>query len=400
MGVQMIGHSTFYNIQKVYLHPAIEEVYIEKRTELLARVFLEQEDGKRLHLTGDGRCDTPGFSAKYCHYTFMLDDTKEMLHTELVQVTEATSSVTMEPLAFKRGMTELMDQGLDVEVMATDRSTSIQKIMREQFPNVQHQFDIWHTAKGFRKKMQNKGKKKSNEILHAWTRSVVNHMWFACATSKGDIKALKRRWKSITHHVCNEHEWTDDNREQHRCDHATLSDQEQKKRMWMKKDSVAFQDLSSLVLDKRLLRDMDKMALFKHTGPLEVFHSALLKYIPKRQAFSFQGMKERCYLAILEHNENIVKRKQDTTKTGQARFNQVFCKRSKQWVLKKIFTPHTTQFIDTLIKRVMDRRRNPNIQFTVPTSSLTLPQPALPPNIAPVPKPSKEAATASFQSRF
>lgn len=57
------------------MHPAIEEVYSEKRTELLARVYLEQEDGKRLHLTGDGRCDTPGFSAKYCHYTFMLDDT-------------------------------------------------------------------------------------------------------------------------------------------------------------------------------------------------------------------------------------------------------------------------------------------------------------------------------------
>ncbi|KAK7127270.1 hypothetical protein R3I94_018457 [Phoxinus phoxinus] len=168
----------------------------------------------------------------------------------------------------------------------------------------------------------------------------------------------------------------------------------------MKKYSMAFQDLSSLVLDKRLLRDMEKMALFKHTGPLEVFHSALLKYLPKRQAFSFQGMKERCHLAFLEHNENIVKRKQDTTKTGQARFNQVFSKRSKQWVLKKIFTPHTTQFIDTLIKRVMDRRRNPNIQFTLPISSLAMPQPALPPNITPVPKPSKEAATTSFQSRF
>lgn len=95
------------------------------------------DDGKKLHLAGDGRCDMPGFSAKYCHYTFMLDDTKEILHTELVQVTEATSSVTMEPLAFKRGMTELMDQGLDVDVMATDGSTSIEKIMREESPNVQ-----------------------------------------------------------------------------------------------------------------------------------------------------------------------------------------------------------------------------------------------------------------------
>ncbi|KAK7119691.1 hypothetical protein R3I94_021499 [Phoxinus phoxinus] len=31
--------------------------------------------------------DSPGFNAKYCHYTFMLDDTKEILHTELVQST-------------------------------------------------------------------------------------------------------------------------------------------------------------------------------------------------------------------------------------------------------------------------------------------------------------------------
>ena len=52
----------------------------------MAIVYLEQEDGKKLHLSGDGRCDTPGFSAKNCHYTFMLDDTKEIIHTELLQV--------------------------------------------------------------------------------------------------------------------------------------------------------------------------------------------------------------------------------------------------------------------------------------------------------------------------
>jgi hypothetical protein len=89
MSVHMIGTTSFYihsDIQKAYLHPAIENVYREKRTELLARVYLEQEDGKSPHLAGDGRCDLPGFNAKYCHYTFMLDDTKEILHTELVQV--------------------------------------------------------------------------------------------------------------------------------------------------------------------------------------------------------------------------------------------------------------------------------------------------------------------------
>ncbi|XP_030216455.1 uncharacterized protein LOC115546824 [Gadus morhua] len=198
-------------------------------------------------------------------------------------------------------------------------------------------------------------------------------MWFTCATCKGDVEALQKRWKFIPHHACNEHERTDGDGNRHRCEHTPLTAREQKKRMWIEKDSVAFQDLSSLVLDKRPLKDLEKMALFKHTGPLEIFHSALLKYLPKRQAFSYDGMRERCYLAILEHNENIVKRKQATTMTGEPRFKQVYCKKSKQWILKTIFTPHTTEFIRHLINRVMDRRHDPNITFNVPTSSLTPP---------------------------
>ncbi|XP_056433403.1 uncharacterized protein LOC130371601 [Gadus chalcogrammus] len=231
----------------------------------MARVYLEQEDGKKLHLSGDGRCDTPGFSAKYCHYTLMLDDTKEIIHTELLQSTEAGSSVAMEPLGFKRGMKEIMGDGLDIEVMTTDRSTLICKIMREEFPNVQHEFDIWHTAKGLRKKIQRKGAIKGNEILAAWSRSIINHMCFTCATSKGDAEILKCRWQSILHHVCNEHEWTEDDGQTNRCGHHPLTAQEQSKRQWMKRESSAFENLESLVNDKRLLKDLEQMALFKHT---------------------------------------------------------------------------------------------------------------------------------------
>ncbi|XP_059899463.1 uncharacterized protein LOC132451154 isoform X2 [Gadus macrocephalus] len=350
MNVQMIAKTTFYEMQKAYLHPAIEDLYQQQRKEIMARVYLEQEDGKKLHLSGDGRCDTPGFSAKYCHYTLMLDDTKEIIHTELLQSTEAGSSVAMEPLGFKRGMNEIMGDGLDIEVMTTDRSTSIRKIMREEFPNVQHEFDIWHTAKGLRKKIQRKGAIKGNEILAAWSRSIINHMWFTCATSKGDTEILKCRWQSILHHVCNEHEWTEDDGQTNRCGHHPLTAQEQSKRQWMKRESSAFENLESLVNDKRLLKDLEQMALFKHTG--------------------------------------------------QPRFNQVFCRRSKQWVVKQIFIPHTTQFIDTLVTSVITRRRNPTIRYKVSTSSLALPQPALPPNIAPVPKPPKEAAVAELKRRF
>ena len=66
----------------------------------------------------------------------------------------------------------------------------------------------------------------------------------------------------------------------------------------------------------------------------------------------------------------------------------------------KVYKPHTTKFIQTVIAKVIENRRNPNIQFKDPTSSLTRQQPPLPPNISLVPKPPKEAATSSFKSRF
>ena len=79
-------------------------------------------------------------------------------------------------------------------------------------------------------------------------------------------QALRNGWKFIPHHVCNEHEWTDGDGKRHWCDNAPLTAHEEKKRLWIQTDSVAFQDLWSLVLDKRLLKDLEKMALFKHTG--------------------------------------------------------------------------------------------------------------------------------------
>lgn len=161
------------------------------------------------------------------------------------------------------------------------------------------------------------------------------------------------------------------------------------------------------------------------------------------------GMRERIHLATFEHNENTVKRKQATNKTGVfwcvvravqllqlhftklwklyhsiflsaqcscffldifsfftvmvflqtkyepysyaftdgniyfslawgPRFTQVYCMRSKLWVLKKAFEPHTTNFIGTLIQSVLDSRQNPTRHqlHHLPCSSL-LCQPTL-----------------------
>lgn len=64
------------------------------------------------------------------------------------QVTETSSSVSMEPVGFKRAVNRIQDEGIKINVVTTDRSPSIRKIMRVDYPDIHHEFDIWHVVKG------------------------------------------------------------------------------------------------------------------------------------------------------------------------------------------------------------------------------------------------------------
>ena len=46
--------------------------------------FYTYNVGEALILCGDGRCDSPGASAKFCSYTLMDAETNKILHTETV----------------------------------------------------------------------------------------------------------------------------------------------------------------------------------------------------------------------------------------------------------------------------------------------------------------------------
>ncbi|KAL7372307.1 hypothetical protein ABVT39_013647 [Epinephelus coioides] len=202
---------------------------------------------------------TASYSAKYSTYSFQDDATKEILHFELVQVTEATSSVAMEVMGFQRGLKELLDCGVDVAVMTMDRSPSIRKLLREEFPEIRHEFDPWH---------------------------VVN-------------------------------------------------------------------------------------------GSLEVYHSVVLKYAPKRIHFHYDSMRAWTQLAIMDPNEN-VGRPQATTKEGKT----------------------TQTFRLDLMERVLRMRDDPSVVFTMPQREKSSKRKRLLQNIATVPRPEKSVLVARRTSRF
>lgn len=171
----------------------------------------------------------------------------------------------MESVGFRRGLDRLLDSGVSVDVVTTDRAPSIRKIMRESYPDLRHQFDPWHVAKGVKKKATAAARKKENRDLQPWIKSLGNHFWWSCSSCGGDEKELRRRWTSILHHVCGIHSWEEDGQE-YKCYHDDLSDEQQKRKKWLEKGCTAWNALKAVVLDKNLLRDLSQMTLFKHTA--------------------------------------------------------------------------------------------------------------------------------------
>ena len=92
--------------------------------------------------------------------------------------------------------------------------------------------------------------------------------------------------------------------------------------------------LQKVVFQKQLLEDIGKLSEFCHTGDLEVFHSSLLRWLPKRLSFSYRGTMVRTQLAALHHNFN-VGRKQATTADGRKKWKVIFPKSKRRWVAKK-----------------------------------------------------------------
>ncbi|XP_042148943.1 uncharacterized protein LOC121837391 [Ixodes scapularis] len=83
INISTISDRLYYYYQEGYLLSTVKQVYERRNTELL-----EGLRGKAIDLAGDGRCDSPGFSAKYCIYTFHEATTKKIIHMEQVQVGE------------------------------------------------------------------------------------------------------------------------------------------------------------------------------------------------------------------------------------------------------------------------------------------------------------------------
>ena len=289
----------------------------------------------------------------------MAESTNKILDFSVVQVTEVSSSNAMKAEGCNRVLKNLKSKGVKVRSLTTDRHTTITSEMRKKHSKIMHQYDVWHLPEWLVKKLSQKSKKKQFQDLTAWIRSVSSHFWWSVATCNGSYDVLLEKWTSIVNHVANKHSWRGAKHFK-KCAHRELSRRGKKEKVWLKFGTAARVVLEEVVFNKKLLKDLKLVTEFHHTGNLEVYHSMMLKYCPKRQHFSHEGIVARTQLAALHHNHNC-SRKQAVVKRGSPlgslRYNLVFPKVRKTWVVKPIKEEKSYGQLDALMESILKKNQ-------------------------------------------
>ena len=125
--IAFFSRTVFYGCQKNMLFPAVNTVYKRYREKCLTH-SLEHEN---INVIGDGRCDSPGYSAKYGTYTLMSSDSNEILDFHVVHVSTAGNSSQME----KKGLEILLEKFNNMNINVTSlTNVQIRSFLKKRAP--------------------------------------------------------------------------------------------------------------------------------------------------------------------------------------------------------------------------------------------------------------------------
>ncbi|XP_018115480.1 uncharacterized protein LOC108715139 isoform X4 [Xenopus laevis] len=296
--IPFFSDTTYSKYQVSYLFPAID---LQWRQEQESNQ--KELSGKSVAIAGDCQFDTLGQSAKYCTYTMMDVMSKKILSFTIDQL-QRGKNAEVEKTAFETCLDNILDENIDVKIIATDRHDGIGKLMATKYSGVDHQLDVWKLCKSVAKKLVAASRKRHCHDICKWISAIANHLWWCAQTCNQDVDVLLDKWKSVMFHVANKHRFHSLENYTH-CQHKRLTAVKERKCAWITSQHPAHTPLSRIINDRALIRDISKIEKFCHTRDLQSFHSKALKYKSKRSSFNMDSMYTDTILAALSHNRNV-----------------------------------------------------------------------------------------------
>ena len=119
------------------LFPTLNSFYKQYQSKIINICTTREQN----NFIGDGRSDSPGYSAKYGTYRLMSTDRNKIVDFFVVHVSTAGNSSRME----KKGLQTLLEKysnSIKITTLTTDRHVQIRSFLSREYPEILHQFDV------------------------------------------------------------------------------------------------------------------------------------------------------------------------------------------------------------------------------------------------------------------
>ncbi|XP_072276500.1 uncharacterized protein [Pyxicephalus adspersus] len=348
MGVPFVSPKRYAVLQKKYLFPVVDLHWLNEQQQ--SRDFFL---GHPICLVGDSQSGIFGKGGRFCAYTFLESTTKKVLNVHVVHSANQKSPMTMENLAYKNCLDNLLDEGLTIETVCTAKHHNLQCTMEEQYNSISHKYDIWEYCKSFRKKLTAASRKIGCAKIAKWIPELTNHLHYSTCSASNQVQLVHQKWLSYLYHITGQHSW-DDFREFGACAHRPLTPEETEQWPWLTQNSPAYQQVRGILTNKSLLDDLDNIAMFFHKGQTALLHSFMLKYRQERLHFELETLEARMKLAALAYNNStqrtcVAMRYHSLCRGGFSASQQPKNVHRNNWAARYIYSPFASAHIFPMI---------------------------------------------------
>ncbi|KAF4522329.1 hypothetical protein B566_EDAN011330 [Ephemera danica] len=393
LGLLRIGTTTFYSLRKRFISPVLRNTWVKHRECVINEENTAAEaDPKGTSLVADGQWGSPG-KCSYEH-TYTVQNVRDERIIDICVMIKNPEDTTVGDLESKCCETVVgrLDEVLNnFKVLGTDRHSGIKKRMREQYPHIDHSFDVWHMGKSLRKKLKAAGSKKATKELLHWIEPIINHLWYACSKCNNNSEMLIEIFNSLLYHIRGVHSWTECEYI-HCCQHDII-DTELDNSAYLDEESPAFLALEKVILDPAFQKDLRQAQHNIHTGGLELHNSLRIMYVPKRVYHSLDGHIDRSILAAFDNNFNVGRK--------YLKDRIVYSKQSKKWTERSTYENKSEEWRWQLHKEILDIFNTPQGEEYETEIAELFQLHRAPKSSAPIPRPvTEQEMPQTRRSRF
>ena len=105
----------------------------------------------------------------------------------------------------KKGLQTLLEKysnSIKITTLTTDRHVQIRSFLSREYPEILHQFDVWHFGKSAKRALSEIAKKKrDSQQVRLRIKAIINHLWWCCASSIGNEELIREEWLSMLYHI-------------------------------------------------------------------------------------------------------------------------------------------------------------------------------------------------------